>query len=317
MSDRQINILMLGGAKRVSMAEQLIRAGKEAGATVRIFSHELDTEEPIAAVGTVIAGGKYSSPEIDKELDGIIAEHHINIVLPFVDPAVEVASRVKTRNKNVFVPVSDEGMSAAMFDKEIAATIFEKHGLPIPKTYTAENMTFPAILKPRTGSASKGIIVAEKADDIAEVQDFGKYLIQEYIADREEYSVDCYVGMSDGKVKCAVTRLRIATVGGEVVKTRTVSIAKLEEASITTLQKLGLKGAVTLQFIHDLKHDNYVLMEINPRLGGGVICSILAGADIARMIIDESEGRVAKENNDWAEGTLMTRYFKEVMFHNK
>ena len=48
MIKRNINILMLGGAKRVAMAEQLMRAGKQLGVNVSIFSHELDAQEPIA-----------------------------------------------------------------------------------------------------------------------------------------------------------------------------------------------------------------------------------------------------------------------------
>ena len=49
---RNLNILMLGGAKRVAMAEQLIRAGKRLGCNVKIFSHELSNQEPIASIDT-------------------------------------------------------------------------------------------------------------------------------------------------------------------------------------------------------------------------------------------------------------------------
>ena len=82
------------------------------------------------------------------------------------------------------------------------------------------------------------------------------------------------------------------------------------------LQLLRLEGAVTLQFLHDLDTDRYLLMEINPRLGGGVICSICAGADIASMIIEEAQDINALPRHDWRDKTLMTRYFKEVIFFN-
>ena len=105
-SRRNINILFLGGAKRVSMAEQLIKAGAGFGIEVKIFSHELSPCEPIASIGTIITGSKYLSPEIDTELDEIIANHDIHILLPFIDPAIEVAARCKERHPEVFVPVS-------------------------------------------------------------------------------------------------------------------------------------------------------------------------------------------------------------------
>lgn len=314
-SRRNINILFLGGAKRVSMAEQLIKAGAGFGIEVKIFSHELSPCEPIASIGTIITGNKYLSPEIDTELDEIIANHDIHILLPFIDPAIEVAARCKERHPEVFVPVSSEEVAKTMFDKMLSAQAFENAGIPIPTTYN-DSITFPAILKPRKGSASKGIIIARNADDLNAATDPDGYLIQEYISDREEYTVDCYVGTQDKEVKCAVPRIRLATAGGEVIRTETRRIQALESLSGEILKKLHLEGAVTLQFLHDLETGRFLLMEVNPRLGGGVICSICAGANIAKMIISESIGINAMPVKDWQDGVLMTRYMKEVIFKN-
>lgn len=315
MIKRRLNVLMLGGAKRVSLAEQLIRAGKELGVEVKILSHELADTEPIASVGEIIIGSKYSGKDIDDEIDHVIKSHSIDIVLPFIDPGVEVASRCKERNPDVFVPVSSEEFAHAMFDKAIAAQWFERAEIPIPRTYTATDIQYPAILKPRTGSASKGIVVVNNADELSRAPlTLDEYLIQEYIADRDEYTIDCYVGTQDSEVKCAVPRIRLATAGGEVVRTETRRIPALMSMAENVLTTLGFCGAVTLQFIHDKRNGRFLLMEVNPRLGGGVICSILAGADIAKMIIEECEGYNANPCRTWRDGALMTRYFKEVMF---
>lgn len=315
MIKRRLNVLMLGGAKRVSLAEQLIRAGKELGVEVKILSHELADTEPIASVGEIIIGSKYSGKDIDDEIDHVIKSHSIDIVLPFIDPGVEVASRCKERNPDVFAPVSSEELAHAMFDKAIAAQWFERAEIPIPRTYTATDIQYPAILKPRTGSASKGIVVVNNADELGRAPlALDEYFIQEYIADRDEYTIDCYVGTQDSEVKCAVPRIRLATAGGEVVRTETRRIPALMSMAENVLTTLGFCGAVTLQFIHDKHNGRFLLMEVNPRLGGGVICSILAGADIAKMIIEECEGYNANPCRTWRDGALMTRYFKEVMF---
>ena len=76
-----------------------------------------------------------------------------------------------------------------------------------------------------------------------------------------------------------------------------------------------LRGPVTLQFLHDLDNDRYLLMEVNPRLGGGVICSIYAGAPIADYILKEAVGASVRPCTDWAPGTLMARYQKEAIFY--
>ena len=300
----------------MSLAEQLIRAGKELGVEVSIFSHELGENEPIASVGTIIVGSRYSEKGIDDEIDHVINSHGIDVVLPFIDPAIEVAARCKSRRHEVFIPVSSEEVAHAMFDKATAAAWFERAGIPIPTTYSPDGMKYPAILKPRTGSASKGIIVVNNAEELAHAPlSLDEYLIQEYIAERDEYTVDCYVGTVDGEVKCAVPRVRIATAGGEVIRTETRRIPALMSLAERTLKELRLRGPVTLQFIFDRREGRFLLMEINPRLGGGVICSIMAGADIAKMIIEESEEMNASPCRVWRDGTLMTRYFKEVMFY--
>lgn len=314
---RNLNILMLGGAKRVAMAEQLIRAGKRLGCNVKIFSHELSNQEPIASIGTIITGLRYSDPAVDAELDEIIARHKIHVVLPFVDPAIEVAARCKQRHSDVFVPVSSPEVSRAMFDKVLAAELYEQNGIAIPATYSPENIAFPAILKPRTGSASRGIIVARSIEEVqAAPMPLHQYLIQQYIEHREELTVDCYVGTFDHEAKCTVPRIRLATAGGEAIRTITQRNPELEKTAKSVLSALHLEGAVTLQFIHDIDADRYLLMEINPRLGGGVICSICAGADIASMIIEEAQDLNAMPRHDWRDKTLMTRYFKEVIFFN-
>ena len=140
---------------------------------------------------------------------------------------------------------------------------------------------------------------------------FGKISREE---NADEYTVDCYVSTVSGRVACAVPRLRISTSGGEVDRTETRRIPTLMQQSEHILTELKFRGPVTLQFLHDKATDRYLLMEINPRLGGGVVCSIHAGADIAEMILRESRGEEARRIDDWRDRALMTRYFAEVMF---
>lgn len=307
-------VLMLGGAKRVSFARLLIDAGRRRGTDVRILSYETIHTVPIACVGTIVAGRRWSDPDIIGHLSQIVDSEHVDIVLPFVDGAIEICSRLKERRPDVFIPVSDYATAHAMFDKKAAAAAFTEKGIDIPATYTPDNCRFPAILKPREGSASKGIIVAHEKEELLRAGNLDNYLIQEYIADRDEYTVDCYVSTIDGRVLCAVPRLRISTSGGEVDRTQTRRIPALIDTSKKILKAFGFAGPVTLQFIHDKTADRHLLMEINPRLGGGVVCSIRAGADIAEMILTEAAGSAAAEMPDWRDGALMARYFSEVMF---
>jgi len=308
-------VLMLGGARRVSMAELLIKSAARLGHELEILSYELGTKVPIAAVGQVVVGLKWSDPGVVDDIVEICREKEVNIILPFVDGAIEVASKCADRLPDVFVPVSTPDVAAMMFDKVEAAKAFGKAGIPIPATYTALTASIPAIAKPRHGSASRGIKVFHNIEDLMHLQNIGDYLVQEYIERRNEYTVDCYVD-ARGEVMCTVPRLREEVMGGEVTRTSTCHNETLEQMSRDVIKAFNLRGPVTLQYIHDLNRDRFLLMEVNPRLGGGVVCSIYAGAPIADYILQESLGVPLTPCSDWTDNTLMARYWKEVIFYD-
>lgn len=316
MSHQKITVLMLGGARRVSMAEILKKSGANLGYDVEILSYELLAQVPIAVAGKVIVGLKWNDPGVVDDIARIVKENEVNIILPFVDGAIEVAAKCRNILPDVFIPVSDFETARVMFDKIEAAKAFREASIPIPTTYTAINAEVPAIAKPRRGSASRGIKIFNNLDELMHLENLSDYLVQEYITNCEEYTVDCYIDQT-GRLLVDVPRIRIEVMGGEVTRTMTCRIPELESMSRDVIDSFGLRGPVTLQFLHDLDKHRYLLMEINPRLGGGVICSIYAGAPIADYILKESLGVPVSPCDDWTDKTLMARYQKEVIFYEK
>ncbi|MDE6339242.1 MAG: ATP-grasp domain-containing protein, partial [Muribaculaceae bacterium] len=151
-------------------------------------------------------------------------------------------------------------------------------------------------------------------DELMQLENLSDYIVQEYIENRDEYTVDCYVSQA-GEILTVVPRVRLEVMGGEVTRTITCRNATLDKLSREVIRTFGLKGCVTIQFLHDLDRNRYLLMEVNPRLGGGVVCSIYAGAPITDYIIDESRGITLNACDDWAYNTLMARYQKEAIFY--
>lgn len=315
MAKTKLTLLMLGGARRVSMAELLKRSGERLGFDVRILSYELDDKVPIATVGKVVKGLRWSDPAVVDDILRIVIEHEARIILPFVDGSISVAARCKQRMPDLFVPVSDPETSVLMFDKILAARAFEEAEIPIPTTYKIINAELPVIAKPRFGSASRGIQVFHDMEDLMQLSDISDYLLQEFIEEKKEYTVDCYVD-STGEILVTVPRERLEVMGGEVTRTVTVHVPELEKMSREIIHKFDLRGPVTLQFLYDKKRGRYLLMEINPRLGGGVVCSIYAGAPITDYILSEAVRIPVRPCNDWADKTLMARYQKETIFFN-
>ena len=310
-----INILFLGGAKRVSLAEHFIKAGERLGQKVNIFSYELQKECPIAAVGTVIIGKRWNDESLAEDLIDAVTDNHINIILPFVDPAVEIAAIEKDILPNLFIPVSNHEICSVMFDKKKSERWFIDNGIAIPNSYQpTDELDFPVIIKPRRGSASKGIEVINTVEEWKKVQHPDDYVIQHFIEDKTEYTVDCYVSQN-GKIISVVPRERLVVAGGEVMNSKTLKDEQLDRESRKILKAGNFRGPNTIQFIRDNKTGETFVMEINPRLGGGVITSIEAGADIPTYILKEYMGEAITPCTNWKANTLMTRYTKEVIFY--
>ena len=318
MQMSRINILFLGGAKRVSMARLFKAAAERLGLQTAIFSYEIDDVVPVACEATVVKGSRWSDQDILEHLDETVGRYDIKVVIPFVDGAVAVASAYAARYPGkVFVPSGDAATAELMFDKVRAAAAFEKAGIPVPPTYHRGDPCLRLIAKPRHGSASKGIVSinsVETLDNVLLKSD--DYLIQERIDNREELTVDCYVSVADGRPLIISPRRRNVTVGGEVSDTVTIEDRSAVELSRRVLECMNLRGAVTIQLIRDLDSPGRLLvMEVNPRLGGGAVCSVLAGADIPELILSEATGRRI-EPAVAQPGVRICRYMQEVVFVN-
>lgn len=306
-----IGILFLGGAKRVSMARHFTEAASRLGLNTRLYSYELDNLVPIATVATIIIGKRWSDPEVITDLEKVIRENDIDVMIPFVDGAVEVAASYPF--KDCYAPVCSPILAAMMFDKVVAAQLFERENIPVPRTYTKGAPRYPLIAKPRRGSASRGIKIIKSSSDFRAI-DPAEYLIQEYIEHKREYTVDCFVSQA-GEVIATVPRERLETAGGEVTRTVTVDRDDIIALTNTTIKALNLTGAVTLQFLEDVTDSRIMLMEINPRLGGGAVTAIAAGANIPLFILLESTMQPLSPVTDWKPGTMVARYLMETVFH--
>lgn len=316
MAKPKLTLLMLGGARRVSMAELLKRSGERLGYDLRIVSYELDRQVPIATVGKVVTGLRWNDPMVVDDILRVVIEHEAKIILPFVDGSISVAAKCKERMPDLFVPVSDSDTSVLMFDKILAAKAFRDAEIPIPTTYKIIDAEMPVIAKPRFGSASRGIQVFNDIEDLMHLKDISNYLLQEYIEEKKEYTVDCYVAQN-GEILVTVPRERLEIMGGEVTRTITTRLPHLAEMCGEIIRKFDLRGPITLQFLYDIRRDRYLLMEVNPRLGGGVICSIYAGAPIPDYILSEALDIPVRPCDDWIDRTLMARYQKETIFFDR
>lgn len=308
---KKLNILFLGGAKRVSLAEKFIEGGEKMGMKVGIFSYELDENVPISFIGKIIIGRKWADRDILEHLEDVVASEKIDIILPSVDPATVVASKFKNFTKSkCFIPVPDTNLCDIFFNKQLTYNWCISNGIPVP----SDTLNFPMIAKPINGSASIGLIILKDEQEFKEFKSSSileNYNIQKFI-DGIEYSVDVYVSCINHKMIVAVPRIRLEVLGGEAVKSITMKDNKLIALCERIVLKSGLTGPLVIQFIRDKVTQEDFLMEVNPRFGGAVLCSIGAGADMIGLLLNDFLGIESEpQNNLWKDKHLMIRRFIE------
>ncbi|MBO9731732.1 MAG: ATP-grasp domain-containing protein [Chitinophaga sp.] len=313
MHEKTLNILFLGGAKRTSIAEHFIKAGKERNINVKIFSYELDKFVPIAEVAEVIVGLRWKDENILAHLAQCIQDNHINIVLPFVDPAILISRHLGRLLPDIFIPVSDENICHIMFDKVSANDWFIQNAFPVPDNNTGN---WPMIAKPRYGSASKGLIILKDDQSFArfkEEKETSDYLLQHFVV-ADEYTVDCYVG-KNANIVSIVPRKRLEVAGGEAIKSITIKDDSIIDLSKQILMAGKFIGPITIQFLKEKSSGKVFVMEINPRLGGGVLTSIAAGADVVQYLLNDYQNIINAPFDQWRENLLMVRAFREFYFY--
>jgi carbamoyl-phosphate synthase large subunit len=308
---KELNILFLGGAKRVSLAERFISSGMERGIAVNIFSYEINDDTPISFIGKIIFGKKWSDNQILEDIEKVIIDEKIGLLLPSVDPATIVASNFKIFTKTkCFIPVPSLDLCNIFFNKQLTYNWCVANNIPVPESI----INFPMIAKPINGSASMGIVKINNQEEFDEFKlrnDITKFNIQKFI-DGIEYSVDIYVSLKSQKVIVSVPRIRLEVLGGEAIKSITKRNLKIIKLSEEVAIKSGITGPMVIQFIQDKHTKEFYLMEVNPRFGGAVLCSIGAGADFPGYIIDEIQDKVLLPNNNvWEDNMLMVRRFSE------
>ncbi|MDE5628299.1 MAG: ATP-grasp domain-containing protein [Muribaculaceae bacterium] len=312
----RIGFLFLGGAKRVAMARMLRKACEARGLQCDITAYETDTRCAIACEGQVVVGRRWADADIFEHLDETVRTHGIDIIIPFVDKAVEICAEYVRHHASVpvFAPLGEPEGVKRMFDKVAAAQLFESASLPVPQTWRGGDVTGTFIAKPRFGSASKGLVMIDSQDDLQQIASkLDDYLVQRRYDKRREITVDCYVETRTGRVSALSPRVRQEVSGGEVVRTTSIADSRIDAIVSAALQATGLRGAVTVQLIHDLDSDALMIMEINPRLGGGAVASVHAGADIPGMIVDDAMGKALKCAEPVA-GVTTVRYLEDVVF---
>lgn len=243
------------------------------------------------------------------------------LVIPLLDPELPLFSKNKKRFEEIGVHVWVPEFKTVKLanDKFLTYERFKDSGINLPETWLLKNFLNDnveriydkLILKPSTGSASKGIykVTPDEVKGLTESESLNSnsYIVQQYINFEYEVTVDLF-GDGKGNVVEYCQRKRISTRGGEVEKGITVNIPAVTDAIRKVVSELKILGVVNIQVM--IENNKVFLGEINPRFGGGYPLSHKAGANMIQHLkcfMDKNSYEII-EKVRYKENFYMLRY---------
>ena len=312
MNQDALRILFLGAGKRLGLLEAFVRAARDEGEPLSIFCAEIDRFAPAGLAAKVIQAPRFESPEFSEWLIDHMQSKPFDIIVPNMDSATVALSRMSTSllKLGAWPVVSAHALCKSMEDKRAADLWFSSNGFIVPG-----REAWPRIFKKRLGFGSRGQVVVhndtERERFLSGLRDEDAYFEQTFLPG-SEYSVDAYVDRS-GRLIAAMPRIRLEVVHGEVNTSMSARHERIEEVTRKLFSMPGWQGPLTAQFIDT--EDGPVLLEVNPRFGGGVTHAIHLGLDMPRWILREALGRgLPDEPIEWKAGSLMMRCRRDVFF---
>lgn len=217
----------------------------------------------------------------------------IDVLVPTVD--VELLPLAQSRDAlaadGVELICSPVRALEVCLDKALLAEVCAAAGCVVPQTevLTLDTQVFyPAVVKPRAGSGSRGVRVISREADLAGVPRDGSYLIQEYLPG-EELSVDLYV-RTDGHVIAAVPRRRDRIDSGVAVAGRTVRDDEAVTLATQVAAATDVRGVANVQ-VRRRTDGVLALLEVNPRVPGSLVLTAAAGANLIDLALAEAVGK--------------------------
>ena len=316
MNRKQLRILFTSAGRRVELLRCFRQAAQSLDMNLDVLACDLNASMSSAchAADRAFDVPRCSDPGYADAVFNIARENRVHLVVPTIDPELQslAAAAEHFASTGARVHVSPPDVVAVAQDKLKTAQVLRAAGVPVPATYSLEGtrplplgLQWPMFMKPRAGSASRGLQVIQSADCLPDQTD-EPMLLQEFLRG-PEYTVNIFIDMA-GVLRSAVMHRRLQVRAGEVEKGRTErrdDLHKLAELIGKALP--GARGVLCFQVIDDQDRGPQVI-EINARFGGGYPLADHAGANFAQWLMEEVAGLPCTANNEWRNNVTMLRY---------
>jgi len=227
------------------------------------------------------------------------------VLMPVNSTETLLISRFKNRfTKFTEVPFENYSKMILLHDKEKLAKVAAELDLPIPQTYTiedinevrkiAEILEYPVVIKLKGATSSKGISYAySKEEFISKYKrtimkynlNHGEYpIVQEYIPG-DGYGVSLLFNHGDLRAIFVHKRLReFPLSGGPSTLRISTRHPEMEKIAVRLLEEVEWHGLAMVEFKLDARTNKPVLIEVNPRFWGSINQAVSSGVDFPYLL---------------------------------
>lgn len=287
-------------------------------------------------------GGHFVYPPLSKGMEYVhecvlanVRRHKPDVLMPLFNETFSVVSRYREEYMKYtnIIPMADYETFKKINDKEILIRLARKYGIPTPRTYfprdlnevkrISRDIDYPVLVKPRTATGGRGIEYSSCREELIRNYlsvsrlktvpagcDYTRPLIQEYI---DYPPATVYVLFDRGRLIAMMSKQNFEYYPhpfGSPFSNITIKDKLIEDMAVKFFRKLKWHGAANIHFITDPKDGIPKLLEINPRLWGGVESSVVAGMDFPYLLCKMALHKKIEPQYDYTVGLK----FKWVLF---
>ena len=312
-----MNVLVTSAGRRTSLLEAFREAAHARGG--RVWAGDLDGLAPaLFLADEAVRLPRVTGADYLPALFDLVEQHAIRLVVPTIDtelPAL-AGARDALEALGCRLATSTADLVRISGDKWATYEAAQRTGIPtmrswLPDALDGEALPEALFVKPRNGSASQHTYAASPETLPAVLVRVPRPIVQERIGG-DEVTVDALFDF-DGRLLHFVPRRRVRTVGGESIQGVTLREGRLNgwlESVLGRLGALGARGPVTAQAFDT--DGQFLLLEVNPRFGGGFPLGHAAGARYPEWLLALVAGEdVPPRLGEYEDGLYMTRYYVE------
>lgn len=317
-SGKFLKIVIASAGRRAHYVQWFRDALRTQGIRGEVIAMEYRTTSPsLSLADRAVVFPAYNSPDYPDAIRSWVASERPDLFISLNDYELQILSEGladELRELGCAVAVLDSASQSVVLDKYRMSTALQERGLPTPATYlgtgiesliasSEENSEF--VVKHRFGSGSSGLLFTTAADLNLTVMESAvtalgedglpahngpaSVVVQERLPGTE-YGIDGVFSV-DGHSRLlgVLARRKDLMRSGDTDIATSVSAAPFREAIIGIGNLFHPAGAIDVDF-RETAEGKPLVIDINPRLGGGYPFCHLAGADLPSALIRSVAG---------------------------